>query len=204
MAPHSQLVDTMAAPSLPARAESVSPSSSSSFWARAASTLNVLVRREVDKCRPQPDVDLCEKPGISSAAMTGIIIGVVVGVVIATTLSVLLYFHIKKNKREKQEEQADHFQMSDYGLDEIPGAAPKKQRPGHRPQLSIDDLPKAGPPAGGQPGHLNPFASADDAVSVRSFDGLNPPKNSNTWPKRFDSAESSQSNLSAQNKESKA
>ncbi|KAK3348977.1 hypothetical protein B0T25DRAFT_569637 [Lasiosphaeria hispida] len=189
----------MAASSLPARAESMS---SSSFWTRAASTLNVLVGREVDKCRPQPDVDLCEKPGISSAAMTGIIIGVVVGVVITTTLSVLLYFHMRKNKREKQEEQADHFQMSDYGLDEIPGAAPKKQRPGHRPQLSIDDLPKAGPPAGGQPGHLNPFVSADDAASVRSFDGLNPPTNS--WPKRFDSAESSQSNLSAQNKEGKA
>jgi len=38
--------------------------------------VGMLQRRE-DDCHPQPNVNLCEKPGISSTTVTWIIVGVV-------------------------------------------------------------------------------------------------------------------------------
>ena len=81
--------------------------------------------------------------------------------------------------------------MSDYGLDDVPGvvAQPKKPSPA---RLSLDDLPRPG----GVKGGLNPFS--DDAISIRSAEGLHPPNPSHTWPKRNESTDSSRSTLPAQ------
>jgi len=89
------------------------------------------------------------------------------------TLCVLVFFHMKKKKRERREDSEDQFQMSDYGLDDQPGSQPKK--PQGEQRLSFDDLPRPGAaPTSNR--NLNPNPFADDAVSVRSVDGLNPPK----------------------------
>jgi hypothetical protein len=48
-----------------------------SFAANIIRVLGALVRRE-DDCHPQPNVNLCEKPAISSTKVTWIIVGVCV------------------------------------------------------------------------------------------------------------------------------
>jgi len=107
------------------------------------------------------------------------------GLLVVGTLSVMLFFHLKKKKREKQEDREDQFQMSDYGLDDGPMSSSQARKTQAQPRLSFDDLPRPGPPPS-----RNPFS--DDAGSQ----GLNAPNPS--WPKRSDSNESSQTNLASQ------
>jgi len=96
----------------------------------------------------------------------------------------LIYLHIRKTKRDNREDVEDRFQMSDYGLDELPAS--------RKPRADDDGKSSDGSPAGygrrsreplqvgtepkyqsGQlNGHLNPF---DDTSSL----GSNP-----AWPKR--------------------
>lgn len=82
----------------------------------------LLLRREDDKCSPQPGVNLCEKPSISSTHVTWIIVGTVLGVLAISTIAVALFFHLRKQKRDKREDETDRFHMADYGLDEVPSA----------------------------------------------------------------------------------
>lgn len=100
----------------------------------------------------------------------------------------MLFFHLKKGRREKREDLEDQFQMSDYGLDEGPMAArPRTAKPPTSQRLSFDDLPQPGMASR----TANPF---DDALSERSGDDRNPAHP--TWPKRVDSStESSQTDL---------
>ncbi len=107
------------------------------------------------------------------------------GVLVISTLCIMLFFHLKKKKRDQREDLDDQFQMSDYGLDEGQMPAGRAKQPRGPQRLSFDDLPRpGGPPT------RNPFS--DDAVSDRSHEGLNPPNA--PWPKRADSSESGQSN----------
>lgn len=100
----------------------------------------------------------------------------------------MLFFHLKKGRREKREDLEDQFQMSDYGLDDGPMTGqPKNAKPPPTQRLSFDDLPQPGMPSR----TANPF---DDALSERSGDDRNPAHP--TWPKRVDSStESSQTDL---------
>ncbi|KXX77103.1 hypothetical protein MMYC01_205396 [Madurella mycetomatis] len=156
---------------------------------------DVLVRRQEDKdCSPQPGINLCEKPGISSSTVTWIIIGTVIGVIVVVMLAVLLFLHFRRARRDKREDMNDRFQMSDYGLDEL--SSSKKPRAdddmrsydgspnGHgrrsREPLQVGSEPKY---HGGQlNSHLSPF---DDTGSVRSGNGSSyPPSVNPAWPKR--------------------
>ncbi|KAK5662147.1 hypothetical protein OQA88_8052 [Cercophora sp. LCS_1] len=160
------------------------PSHLSTAW-RRASSLAQLVGRE-EECKSPQGVNLCEKPAVSTQKVTWIVVGVVLGLFVFGTLSVLLFFHLKKKKRDERDDIEDQFQMSDYGLDDPVSARAKKPQGPQR--LSFDDLPKPGQPNRNLQAN-NPF---DDTQSVRSHDGLNPKQ---AWPKRVDSNETSQTNV---------
>ncbi|KAK4186952.1 hypothetical protein QBC35DRAFT_251961 [Podospora australis] len=156
----------------------------------------LLVGREDDKCSPQPGINLCEKPSISSVNVTWIVVGTVLGVLAVSTIAILLFFHIRRQKRDKKEDETDRFQMSDYGLDEVPsgksrvgggGGARRNDEPRPSPdgspsgygRRSRDPLDAPREPkymASQLNGHLNPNPF-DDAVAAAAGP-------QNQWPKR--------------------
>ncbi|KAK0648591.1 hypothetical protein B0T16DRAFT_456058 [Cercophora newfieldiana] len=162
-----------------------SQSSASAFshiQGRAAAVFNtVMGRAECVATAENPG--LCEKPAISTQSVTWIIVGVVIGLLVTVTLSVMLFFHLKKRKRDRQEDVNDPFALDDYGVAERGGAG--RAKPQGRPRLSFDDLPQPGAPNGGR----NPFS--DTSTPNRSAEGLNGPNSKQSWPKRTDSSESS-------------
>ena len=117
-------------------------------------------------------------------------------------MGVLLFFHLKRQKQDKREDMNDQFQMSDYGLDEVPGmkrkSGPRRTpsklslegspydpaRMSHDPLRSARDLP---------PGHLNPFMSSDDDTSIRAaVEKIIPPDQAaKQWPAKHGSTGSS-------------
>ncbi|KAK4099137.1 hypothetical protein N658DRAFT_517565 [Parathielavia hyrcaniae] len=170
------------------------------FGANVRRALAYLVRREEDKCHPQPNVDLCEKPAISSTSVTWIIVGVCIGLLVVGLSAVLIFLHFRRKKRDKREDMDDRFESSDYGLDEMP--ASRKPRPDDsmklhegsphgygrrsRDPLQVGTEPKLQP--GQLDGHLNPF---DDASSFASGQGTSKPPSANpAWPKRESSQQS--------------
>lgn len=154
------------------------------MWPRAARNIySRIVSREEKECHPAPGVDVCKKPAIANQSTTWIIVGVIAGVLVFSTIGVLLFLHRRKTKRDKREDIEDQFQMSDYGLDDVPGAVVRPPPKGAEQRLSMDDLPR---PGGVRTGHMNPFVSPVDDDSMKGG-----PK----WPTRQDSTESSQSNL---------
>ncbi|KAL2260521.1 hypothetical protein VTK26DRAFT_5432 [Humicola hyalothermophila] len=153
---------------------------------------DVLLRREDKDCHPQPGVNLCEKPRISSTTITWIVVGTALGLLVVGSLSVLIFLHLRRKKRDKREDMEDRFAGLDYGLDDIPGGTARKHRPDVSPngygRRSRDPLdagaePKYQNPGGGRlNGHLNPF---DDGVSERTANGSSyPPSVDQQWPKR--------------------
>ncbi|EGS22364.1 uncharacterized protein CTHT_0018900 [Thermochaetoides thermophila DSM 1495] len=152
-----------------------------------------LGRRKDDECHPQPGVDLCEKPAISSNSTTWVIVGVIVGSLIFLALSILVVLHFRRRRQDKREDMEERFQPSDYGLDDIPSTTRKKHfaasaddvstttSPAGYPRRSRDPLQsatdlKSPPPGyhgnGNGNGYLNPF---DDASSFRSGTGSSYP-----------------------------
>ncbi|KAK4143458.1 uncharacterized protein C8A04DRAFT_37461 [Dichotomopilus funicola] len=146
-------------------------------------------------CHPQPDVDLCARPWISSQQITWIIVGVVLGLVLVVTGSLLLYFHLRRKRREKSEDMEDRFQMADYGLDEVPavGAGRKEGTTSSsngspvgfgrrsREPLQTGSEPKYPPPGHLHDSHLAPF----DELSSQSGDkGSYPPSHNPTRSQR--------------------
>ncbi|KAI3318070.1 hypothetical protein HD806DRAFT_540541 [Xylariaceae sp. AK1471] len=71
-------------------------------------------------CHPQPDVDLCEKPG-SSDKTTPIAIGVIVGIIVVGTLAVLTYLHLRRKRSDEKEWPKNNQELDDYGI-EVPSA----------------------------------------------------------------------------------
>ncbi|KAL2135300.1 hypothetical protein VTI74DRAFT_9068 [Chaetomium olivicolor] len=151
----------------------------------------MLTRRD-NECSPQPGVDLCEKPSISSTKATWIIVGAVLGALLVGTLAVLTFFHFRRQKRDKREDMEDRFQMSDYGLEETPGARPRRDEDvkwagaagGRRSRdpLHADVEPKYHTGTGGQGnGHLNPF---DDATSVSGSSVAGSAVGGGQWPRK--------------------
>ncbi|KAL2163265.1 hypothetical protein VTH06DRAFT_5321 [Thermothelomyces fergusii] len=136
------------------------------FWSSAKRTvIDVLVRREED-CHPEGGIDRCKKPWVSSK-VTWIVVGVLAGLIVLATVSVLLFFHFRGRRRERQEDLEDRFHDADYGLDELPGGGKKprprlddevssqrESSPGYgrrsREPLQVGSEPKYPPP-----GHLN-------------------------------------------------
>ncbi|KAK3997978.1 hypothetical protein QBC44DRAFT_364176 [Cladorrhinum sp. PSN332] len=144
----------------------------------------MLLKREDKDCSPQPGINLCEKPGISSSTITWIIVGTVIGALVIVTLSILLFLHLRRKKRDKQEDMSDRFQMSDYGLDEVPS---KKGRQNNNPR------PSPSPSPGGSPRRSrDPLQAAMEPKYPAAHLNPNPFDESGNWPKK----ETSQQNLS--------
>lgn len=117
---------------------------------------------------------------------------------VVVTLSVLIMLHFRRRRQDKREDLNDRYQMSDYGLDELPGS--RKPRPDDDAQWSQDGSStgygrRSREPlqAGSEPkyhggrsnGHLNPF---DDGRSITSGNGSSyPPSVDHQWPKRDNS-----------------
>ncbi|KAL1836584.1 hypothetical protein VTJ49DRAFT_4898 [Mycothermus thermophilus] len=142
----------------------------------------MLLRRE-DECHPQPGIDLCEKPSVSSVQTTWIIVGTVLGLLLVVTGSVLIFLHIRKTKRDKREDVEDRFHRADYGLDDLPSSRKPPadddmtdsssamgygNRPRSRDPLQGGAEPKYqnGQNGGGRGRQLNPF---DDTSSLGSI-----------------------------------
>ncbi|KAL2266709.1 hypothetical protein VTJ83DRAFT_6061 [Remersonia thermophila] len=149
----------------------------------------MLLRRE-DECHPQPGIDLCEKPSVSSVQTTWIVVGTVVGLLLVVTGTVLIFLHIRKTKRDNREDLEDRFRRADYGLDELPasGKPPADDdltdsgstmgygsRPRSRDPLHGGAEPKH-PNGGGRGRQRGPF---DDASSVGSNNG-----STHAWPRK--------------------
>lgn len=119
------------------------------------------------------------------------------GVLVVATLCVLVYLHMRRRKRDKREDMEDRYQMSDYGLDEVPGrGAGGKPRPDASPsgygRRSRDPLQEGTEPKypGGTRGngHLDPFD--DSSSSFRTGNGSSyPPSVDPRWPKRESSTQ---------------
>jgi len=170
-----------------------SPSRVSHLQGRVATAFNtVLSRAEAGKeCVPTPEnPGLCEKPAISTQSVTWIIVGVIIGLLVTVTLSVMLYFHLKKRKRDSLEDRADQYDAEDYGL----GAVSSRRKPQGQARLSFDDLPRLGPPAA--TGGRNPFSDA--STPNRSAEGLSGANSKQVSPMRMDSSESSEPSIPLQ------
>ncbi|KAK0663433.1 hypothetical protein QBC41DRAFT_234490 [Cercophora samala] len=104
--------------------QGIAPAASMQHWSAAnlkrAIAAMLLPREDDRECRPQENINLCEKPGISTAKITWIVVGSVFGALIICTLSVLAFLHRRKKKRDAREDKSDRFQASDYGLDDVP------------------------------------------------------------------------------------
>ncbi|KAK4177394.1 hypothetical protein QBC36DRAFT_131764 [Triangularia setosa] len=168
--------------------QGIAPTASTQHWSagnlKRAVAAAMLLRRE-DECSPQPGINLCEKPGISTAQITWIVVGSVFGALIICTLSVLAFLHRRKKKRDAREDKSDRFQMSDYGLDDV--ATTKRSRAndsdskfspesspsgfGRRSRDPLDAPKEVKLSAAQLDGHLNPF---DDIGALGN----------NQWPKR--------------------
>ncbi|KAK3900577.1 hypothetical protein C8A05DRAFT_17134 [Staphylotrichum tortipilum] len=177
------------------RAVAAASTSAHSFATHLRRAVAMLVSREDKNCNPQPGVDFCEKPSISSSAVTWIIVGVVLGVILVATCTVLFILHLRRKRRDRREDMDERFQMSDYGLDDVAGA--------RKPRIDDDMKSQDGSPnpygrrsrdplqGGTEPryqpsqsnGHLNPF---DDASSFRTGNGTSSyaPSVNQQWPAR--------------------
>lgn len=189
-----------------------------SFTSTAKRTVGLLVGREDKDCHPQPDVDLCARPWISSKELTWIIVGVVLyvlgspflpmrdmdnetnttfysGLILIITVSLLLFFHFRRKRREKSEDMEDRFQMADYGLDEVPPVAAGRKEgttsssngsPVGFGRRSREPLQMGSEPKYPQPGHLHDdhLAPFDDISSQSGDKGSYPPSHNPARSKR--------------------
>ncbi|KAK4160304.1 hypothetical protein QBC43DRAFT_115148 [Cladorrhinum sp. PSN259] len=137
----------------------------------------MLSKREDKDCSPQPGINLCEKPSISSSTVTWIVVGCVIGALVLVTLCTLLVLHLRRRKRDKQEDMTDRFQMSDYGLDEVPTS--KKAR------RNNNTGPSPSPSPGGSPRRSkDPLQAAMEPKYPAAHLNPNPFDESGNWPKR--------------------
>ncbi|KAL2193792.1 hypothetical protein P885DRAFT_80802 [Corynascus similis CBS 632.67] len=158
--------------------------------------VDLLVRRKDEDCHPEGGIDRCQKPWVSSK-VTWIVVGVLAGLLATVTVSILLFFHFRRKKRDRREDLEDRFQNSDYGLDEVPVPG-KTSRSRSDDEINSQDGSTAGygrrsrdplqigsepkyPAPGHLNGHSNPF---DDEPSSRSGSGLSPQSANPAWPKR--------------------
>ncbi|KAK0610043.1 hypothetical protein B0T17DRAFT_621319 [Bombardia bombarda] len=160
----------------------------------------LVVAREDKECVASANANLCEKPAVSSQGSTWAIVGSILGILFFGTLGVLLYLHLRKNKREKQEDLSDQYNMADYGLPESAAVTARKPQQGQsQPKLSLDDLPGRPLQSEALPkGYVNPFVSPDDGVNDKAAEAGT---DGSQWPKRdVSSQSSSQQHLPPQNR----
>ncbi|KAI2465353.1 hypothetical protein F4781DRAFT_409595 [Annulohypoxylon bovei var. microspora] len=126
-------------------------SSSSSHFARAI--LHLLTTRDDDetyaKCHPQPNIDLCEKPEAASNTTT-IILSVIGGILAVGTISTLIFFHLRRSRRDAQEWPKSQQELEDYGIAPMPssGAPPRPKNAYRQPSVGPDDADHLPPPPG--------------------------------------------------------
>ncbi|KAI1207891.1 uncharacterized protein F4807DRAFT_169528 [Annulohypoxylon truncatum] len=108
----------------------------------ARSILHLLRTRDDDaKCHPQPNIDLCEKPEAASNTTT-IVLSVLGGILVIGTISTLIVFHLRRQRRDAQEWPKSQQELEDYGIGPIPsttktstagGGAPPRPKNAYRP-----------------------------------------------------------------------
>ncbi|KAI1378101.1 hypothetical protein F4677DRAFT_414413 [Hypoxylon crocopeplum] len=112
----------------------------------ARTVLRLLGPRDDDdaKCHPQPNIDLCEKPVAANDA-TPIVLGVLGGVIVVATISVLLFLHFRRKRRDDKEWPKNNQELDDYGIGPLPtasnlnnAAAPKPRTAYRAPRVEPD------------------------------------------------------------------
>ncbi|KAI2606783.1 hypothetical protein GGR54DRAFT_620166 [Hypoxylon sp. NC1633] len=120
--------DTMSPLPLPVPVDQTTPSATQYLTIRFLQPLlHLLVTRDDSddtKCHPQPNIDLCEKPAAADDK-TGLVIGVTIGVVVAATLTVLVFFHLRRQRRDRSEWPKNSQELDDYGVAPMPKPKPK-------------------------------------------------------------------------------
>ncbi|KAH9905596.1 hypothetical protein F4778DRAFT_778988 [Xylariomycetidae sp. FL2044] len=128
----------------------------------------ILSRDDDAKCHPQPNINLCEKPGISDKT-TGIAIGVIAGAIVIGVLSVLIFLHLRRKKRDEQEWSGKNLQeLEDYGMDTP--ASNTVTRPGKTYQQQPTTIPDMAPRHHQNNSHAGD--GARDSAKRNSLDAL--------------------------------
>ncbi|KAI1640806.1 hypothetical protein F4809DRAFT_353389 [Biscogniauxia mediterranea] len=130
-------------------------------FARLARQLLVRDDEDYAKCHPSPNIDLCEKTGISSHSAE-IAIGVICFLVVGATLTTLTIFHLRRQRMDAKEWPKNNQELADYGI-EVP-------EPINKPKNTYQQPSSAG--AGGKSSRN----SLDNlARSLRNHDGPGQP-----------------------------
>ncbi|KAI5920171.1 hypothetical protein F4810DRAFT_684292 [Camillea tinctor] len=130
-------------------------------FARLARQL--LVRDDEDdaKCHPSPNINLCEKTGISSHSAE-IVLGVICFLIVGATLTTLTIFHLRRQRSDASEWPKNNQELADYGLD-VPEPINKPKNTYQQP---------SNPGSGGGGGKPSSRNSLDHlARSLRNHDG---------------------------------
>ncbi|KAI1170587.1 hypothetical protein F4777DRAFT_568548 [Nemania sp. FL0916] len=90
---------------------------------------HLIVRDSDDKCHPQPNIDLCEKPA-SSDKTTPIALGTIAGILVVGAFIVLTIFHLRRKRKDKEEWPKNNQELEDYGF-EVPASASRQAQPAH-------------------------------------------------------------------------
>ncbi|KAI1456120.1 hypothetical protein F4805DRAFT_251664 [Annulohypoxylon moriforme] len=124
----------------PLPVDQAAPSSSASHIARTI--LHLLKTRDDEsdaKCHPQPNIDLCEKPEAANNTTT-IVLSVLGGVLVVGTIATLIFFHLRRQRRDAQEWPKSQQELDDYGIGPMPSsnknnnnAAPPRPKNAYRP-----------------------------------------------------------------------
>jgi hypothetical protein len=92
------------------------------------------------------------------------------------TCAVLIWFHLRRKKRDAREDGEDRFHNADYGLDEVPA--------GRKPPADDETGPHNGSSNGGrQRDPLHPGAGQMNGHS-NQFDDASSTGSSQAWPRR--------------------
>ncbi|KAI0023293.1 hypothetical protein F4780DRAFT_74388 [Xylariomycetidae sp. FL0641] len=135
------------------------------------------------ECHPSPDINLCEKPTVSSPT-TEILIGVVAGILFFGTASVLFFLHKRRQRLDQQEwPDKDNSELEAYGMDVPP--PPKGNQRGVNPPQKAYQQPETHELKGGAPASpLAPKRDSDRENLERNLrDG---PKTTNDFRARVD------------------
>jgi hypothetical protein len=101
------------------------------------------------------------------------------GLLVLVTCGILIFFHLRRTKRDAREDVEDRFQSSDYGLDEVP--------PGRKPRADDDETGSHdGSSNGSSRRHHDPLHPGVGQMNGHSnqFDDASSTGSSQAWPRR--------------------
>ncbi|KAJ3575416.1 hypothetical protein NPX13_g4042 [Xylaria arbuscula] len=86
-----------------------------------------------DKCHPQPNIDLCEKPATSDKT-TPITIGVIAGIIVVGLAAVITFLHFRRKRRDEKEWPKNNQELEDYGFTVPSSSAVREPQTAHHTQ----------------------------------------------------------------------